>query len=165
MKENPRLYSVEFDEAKAAVQASKLIASFCGRLSPGSAAVALLLPEETAGTLSDAFNKGFREAGGKGTPYILGVKEDFSVDSVSSLKNIDIRAAFIAVPGSAGSQYKRHLFSRATYIVELQPLFFNRDSLSDVVLSWDFQQALESIRIRMDSKKPGKTYLAWKESK
>jgi len=165
VKDDPRLYAVEFSDTAATAQAAVLIASFCEKLPPGPVAVAVLLPEENLDGLSDAFLKGFGEAGGKGRPYILGVKQEFSEDAVSSLKNVDVRAAFIAVPGSAGNLYRRRLFSKDTYIVELQPIFLGRDDLVDIVLSWDFQRALDSIKIRMDSKKPGKERLAWKVSK
>ncbi len=165
LKADSRLYTAEFSDIDAIAQGANLLASFCKKLSPETVAVAVLLPEEALNELSGAFLKAFRQAGGTGTPFIIGAKKDFSADSVSRLKNIDIRAALIAISGSAGSRYKRQLFSKANYVVELQPIFINKDALSDVVLSWDFERALGAIKTRMELKKPGKEYLPWKESK
>ncbi len=165
IKEDPRLFSVEFMETRAAVQAAALIADYCKTLGPGPAAVAALLPGQNYAELAEAFKKGLKDSGSDATPYILELSQEFSIDAVSSLKNLDIRAAFVAVPGSVGSQYKRHLFGAAAYVVELQPLFSGKDPLTDAVLSWDFKAALENIAIRMDNKKSGNERLAWKESK
>jgi hypothetical protein len=137
------LYSASFSSADAATLAGSVLARKAQTLSEGILCVGLFLngAEEAAEHFVASYLAG--KPGNK--PIIEYSATPWSASTANRLKALDIRQAYIAIPGKDAARWAREAFASSTNVLLESALGGAVDPSLDALVVWDIENSLNAL--------------------
>lgn len=137
------LYSAGFSSADAAELAGKILADQSLALTGQVLAVGIFMigSEEAAERFVSSYMAG--KSGNK--PIIEYLASTWSAATANRLSTLDIRQAYIAIPGKDAARWSREAFATGTYVLLESALGGDLDPSLDAMLVWDIEHSLTTL--------------------
>lgn len=137
------LYSARFSSADAAELAGTVLASQAQTLPEGVLCVGIFTSgaEEAA----ERFVSSYVAGKSVNKPIIEYIAANWSATLANRLKALDIRLAYIAIPGKDAARWAREAFAESTYVLLESALAEEVDPALDAVLVWDIENSLQAL--------------------
>ena len=149
IKPRKGLYSAFFSPIDAAEKAGSMLAEKAQSLPADALCIGIFLngSKEAIARFTESYMAG--KPGN--TPIIENIATPWSNETANKLKVLDIRQAFIAVPGKDGARWARELVAGSTYVLLEAAFGGTPDTSIDGLLVWDFENTLAELIDRLNT--------------
>jgi hypothetical protein len=143
------LYSASFSSADAAGRAGTVLADKARTLPQNFLCIGIFMngSEEAIRRFTDAYLAG--KPGNE--PIIENITTPWSVALASKLRGLDVRLAYIAVPGKDAARWAREVFPGSSYVLLESAFGDMSDPAVDAMLVWDIDSSLELLVSSLDA--------------
>jgi hypothetical protein len=137
------LYSAGFSSVDAAALAGTILAEQTKGLADTllCAGIFMIGAEEAA----ERFVSSYVAGNSGNTPIIEYIATPWSASTANRLKALDIRQAFIAVPGKDAARWAREVFAGSSYVLLESALGGDVDPSLDALIVWDMESSLKAL--------------------